>query len=103
MVVLMACLPSRLSALVAIIGTAPVSMMRFNTRRIYLSYSAAGFSDHHVSMLTITMDGFHTRSSQSSGDSFGLQDFGSERRGESTAAALNPPLTARLLREKEPW
>src|SRR5215212_10221201 len=102
MVALMACLPSRLSALVAMIGKAPVSMMRSSTRRMYLSYSWAGFSDHHVSMLTITMDGLHTLSSQSNGDSFGLQDFGSERKGDSTAAALNPPLTARLLRENEP-
>src|SRR5829696_2622865 len=103
MVALMAWSPSRLSALVAMMGSAPVSIIRSSTRRIYLSYSSAGLSDHHVSMLTMTMDGFHVRNSQSSGDSFGLQDFGSERRGEITAAALNPPLTARLLREKEPW
>src|SRR6266540_959762 len=95
-------LPSRLSALVAIIGSAPVSIIRSSTRRMYLSYSVAGFSDHHVSMLRMTIDGFHFRNSQSSGDSFGLQDFGSERNGDSTAAALNPPLTARLLREKDP-
>src|SRR4026209_2645262 len=99
MVALMLWSPSRLSALVAMMGTAPVSMMRSSTRRMYLSYSSAGFSDHHVSILTMTMDGFQTRSSQSSGDSFGLQDFGSPRRGEMTAAALKPPFTARLLRE----
>src|SRR5574338_1073018 len=95
--------PSRLSAVVAMIGSAPVSMMRSSTRRMYLSYSSAGFSDHHVSMLTMTTDGFQVRSSQSRGDSPGLQDFGSARRGEITAAALNPPLTARLLRENDPW
>src|SRR5512134_1214657 len=98
----MAWFPSRLSALVAMMGSAPVSMMRSSTRRMYLSYSSAGFSDHHVSMLTMTMDGFHVRSSQSSGDSFLLQDFGSERSGERTAAALKPPFTARLLRENDP-
>src|SRR3990172_2808060 len=94
--------PSRLSALVAMIGTAPVSRIRSITRRMYLSYSSSGFSDHHVSMLTKTTDGFQTRNSQSSGDSFLLHDFGSARRGERIAATLNPPLTARLLREKEP-
>jgi len=66
---------------------------------MYLSYSAAGLSDHHVSMLTKTTDGLHARNSQSSGDSFGLQNFGSERNGEMTAAALKPPCTARLTRE----
>src|SRR5262245_27857862 len=94
--------PSRLSALVAMMGTAPVAMMRSNTLRIYLSYSCAGFLDHHVSMLTNTMEGFHVRSSQSRGDSFGLHDLGSARSGEITAAALNPPLTARLTRENDP-
>src|SRR5689334_16034805 len=94
--------PSRLSALVAMIGTAPVAIIRSNTLRMYLSYSCAGLCDHHVSMLTKTTDGFHVRNSQSSGDSFGLQDFGSERNGEITAAALKPPFTARLTREYEP-
>src|SRR5512143_2337620 len=94
--------PSRLSALVAMIGTAPVSMIRSSTLRMYLSYSCAGLCDHHVSMLTKTIEGFQVRSSQSSGDSLGLQDFGSARRGEITAAALKPPLTARLTREYEP-
>src|SRR5688500_10046864 len=94
--------PSRLSALVAMIGTAPVSRMRSITRRIYLSYSSSGFSDHQVSMLTKTTEGFQVRNSQSSGDSFLLQDFGSARSGERIAATLNPPFTARLLREKEP-
>src|SRR6266487_3922517 len=98
----MALFPSKLSAFVAMIGSAPVSIMRSSTFRMYLSYSVAGFSDHQVSMLTITIDGFHFRNSQSSGDSFGLQDFGSERNGERTAAALNPPFTARLLRENDP-
>src|SRR5574338_179765 len=99
MVALMLWSPSRLSALVAMIGTAPVSRIRSITRRMYLSYSSAGFSDHHVSMLTKTTDGLQTRSSQSRGDSLGLQDSGSARRGERTAAALNPPFTARLVRE----
>src|SRR6476659_10000265 len=102
MVALIALSPSRLSALVAMIGTAPVARIRAITRRIYLSYSWAGFSDHHVSMLTKTTEGFQTRNSQSSGDSPWLQDFGSARRGERIAATLNPPFTARLLREKEP-
>src|SRR6266508_688021 len=103
MVALMALLPSRLSALVSMIGTAPVSRIRSITRRMYLSYSSAGFSDHHVSMLTKTTDGLHVRNSQSSGDSPWLHDFGSARRAERIAATLNPPFTARLLREKEPW
>src|SRR6266498_1967920 len=102
MVALMALSPSRLSALVAIMGTAPVSRIRSITRRMYLSYSWAGFSDHHVSMLTKTTEGLHTRSSQSSGDSPWLQDLGSARSGERIAATLKPPFTARLLREKEP-
>src|SRR5215216_3747946 len=102
MVALMALFPSRLSAFVAMIGSAPVAIIRSSTLRMYLSYSAAGFSDHHVSMLTNTIDGFQVRSSQSSGDSFGLQDLRSARNGERTAATLNPPLTARLLRENEP-
>src|SRR5690349_950389 len=101
MVALMALFPSRLSALVAMMGTAPVSRIRAITRRMYLSYSWAGFSDHHVSMLTKTTDGFQTRSSQSSGDSPLLQDFGSARKGERMAATLKPPFTARLCREKE--
>src|SRR5262245_34022163 len=101
MAVLIALLPSKLSALVAIIGTAPVSRIRSMTRRIYLSYSWAGFSDHQVSMLTKTTEGLQTRNSQSSGDSFLLQDFGSARRGERIAATLKPPFTARLLRENE--
>src|SRR6185503_12684593 len=101
-VALMELSPSRLSALVAMIGTAPVSIIRSNTLRMYFSYSCAGLCDHHVSILTMTTDGFQRRSSQSSGDSFGLQVLGSERSGEITAAALKPPFTATLTLEKEP-
>src|SRR5574342_518421 len=98
----MALSPSRLSALVAMIGTAPDSMIRSSTLRMYLAYSSSGFCDHHVSMLTKTMEGLHKRNSQSSGDSFALHTLGSERNGEITAAALNPPLTATLTRVNEP-
>src|SRR5690349_20703141 len=101
MVELMALFPSRLSALVAILGTAPLARIRSMTRRIYLSYSWEGFSDHQVSILTKTTDGLHVRSSQSSGDSPLLQDLGSARSGERIAATLKPPRTARLFREKE--
>src|SRR5512142_3211232 len=99
MVALMLLSPSRLSAFVAMIGTAPVARMRSITRRMFLAYTSAGFSDHHVSMLTKTTEGLQVRSSQSSGDSFLLHDFGSARSGDWTAATLNPPRTARLFRE----